>query len=298
MRAAALVAALSTASCGVAMDGYYLARRPRMHETITETAPSGQAQTSLDFIGGLGPDGTMQVRCAERTRPVERAWFVDKTYRYRGGFTALPYASAAIGELLIGGLIATVILAACNQDDLANPVACSNVWYAAPLLVDGAYSGVRAAMARTPVLTGRHEHGEHLQLGAPGAEVPVPCPTDVTFAVGALRGPSDEDRLVYGSTEPRSLDDERTVGPGVRTDAGVALDLVAAPPALAAWASEGWVGLWAKTSDGDIRPVDAPRCPITRALTPRLTGEARQWFPPTLEAQAAQLCPAPAAPPP
>ena len=296
MKALVLAVALTTtsASCGVALDGYYVARRPRMHTTIVETAPSGQAQTSLDFIGALGADGQLEVRCADRTRPVERAWSVDKTYRYRGGFTSMPYTTAVISELLIGGLITTVVLGACTRDDIDDPIACSNLWIAAPFVADAVYSGIRAATAREPVLIDRRESDERLQLGAPTNEVAVACPADVTFAVGVMRGPSDDNRLAYGSTEARALDDQRSIDGVDRRGDVAALDLVGSPAALAGWASIAAAGLWARTSDGDLHRVEADRCVVTRALTPMLTGEARQWFSPTVEGQATQLCPPPA----
>jgi hypothetical protein len=253
--------------CGVMIDGFYLASSRRYSETADEARPTAEQRTAVEYAAVVEPDGRLLLTCARRTRTVERAWSVTRTYQRRGGFDRGTYAGAAVVSGLIGAIVGVTIGAACAQDDL--DYSCWNLVYAAPFALDIGYSLVRYATVPPAKLVDKHSGGERLRFGAVVSEEPASCEAVDRVALGGVSGPSDEDALNgFGLEQTARLGDGAVELP-VEPDGGIVL--AAAPDAVRAWAGSSWMRLWVVEGDGAPRPVEVDRC---AALRPHAFGLA------------------------
>lgn len=161
MRPIALLLALGLLpSCGLLIDGIYLSapRRYETREIIREPVP--------------GAVGEPDPACGGAPRPLVREFELTRHYERQNGLDRGAYGGAIAGDVLLGGILAGTLYAACTRgpdasaSDMASAISCDGLYAVVPLGVDLVYSIARLATVRPPRLVGKDRSEGRIGPGA------------------------------------------------------------------------------------------------------------------------------------
>lgn len=144
----ALTVALTTTSCGLAIDGAYLMSNKTTTKDEEQRRPTGETQTKPERRLRYDQE-RVGVVCEDVTFGVDRVWNVQKTYEYRGGWPGVHLLPVVI-EGLIGGGLAVALGAKCK--DPTSNISCDLLYATIPFAVDVTYSLIRALTIAPPKL--------------------------------------------------------------------------------------------------------------------------------------------------
>jgi hypothetical protein len=272
--------ALGTAGCGGLFDVVYLIGNKRTSTTVDERSPTGQVHQRIEYEGRAGSAGVVEVTCEERERRIERASSVEKTYRYRGGYTSAPYiGSAALSAVTTGAVAGVIALVCMNEKDStqAQKESClQNMLFATPFAVDTVYSSIRAATAKTPKLIEKRRSNPRLVFSeTPSRTAPASC-VSARLVLRPMAGPSEQsaDDLLSGAPPPPApLFMDGATAVALPPDGKV--DLRSQPEVVSKWADDPGLALWLVGADGRPRRLEVNRCDALKPLLDMLPPPAQ-----------------------
>lgn len=169
-------------------------------ESSKERSPTGQVVERTEYR--VTQKGALE--CYAARRAVERERSVSKRYRRRDGLGRNQYTGFAVGDALVGGLVAGVLAGFCTSDQ--NDLSCWNMLYASPFAIDLVYAIVRRQTTGEAVLVEKNAFGDRLALGRTALfEERTECESVREVRLGKTSGLSDEERLRTGRHKPRVL---------------------------------------------------------------------------------------------
>lgn len=265
--------------CGLLIDGAYLFSNKRYTETVMDSRPTGQVNTTIEYDAAPGPDGQARLTCASRERRIERIASVEKTFERRGSFDAGTYLGAATVSGLVTVITGVVIGAVCLQDPTPGKPrpSCLNMLYVTPFAADIVYSIIRSRTVKPPKLVEKQTTEPTLDFaGTPSRSEPVACDNVEQVMLGLLVGPSDVDVLNgrIGGQKPHLVDGSLPVALG---EGGV-ISLAEQPEVVHLWAKNESLGLWVVDREGAPHRLTADRCTLLRRVSTMLVGDEQVAF--------------------